>query len=135
MTTNENRTIVERHYGEPPPAPGDVPIEASRTVITSHPTAIEMLRRLAIVGFGLVQLAIVLRILLLLIDAREAAPVVAWIIDISGTLIAPFDGILRHDSLRASGSVLDLTAVAAFVGWTIAEAVVLAILGVFGRDA
>ena len=60
---------------------------------------------------------------------------VAWILDISGTLIAPFDGILRHDSLRASGSVLDLTAVAAFVGWTIAEAVVLAILGVFGRDA
>ena len=134
MTTNEDRTIIERHYGEAPPAPGDAPVRASGTVVTSHTTVIEMLRRVAIVVFGLIQFVIVLRILLLLIDAREAAPVVAWIVDISGTLIAPFDGILRQDSLRASGSVLDLTAVVAFVGWTVAEAVVLAILGVFGRE-
>ncbi len=134
MTGNEERTFVERHYGEPPTA-DDESVVASGTVVTTGPTATEMLRRGAIVCFGVIQLVIALRVLLLLVGAREAAPAVAWIMNVSGALISPFEGILRHSTMALSGSVLDLTAVVAFVGWTLVEAVVLTILGVLGGGA
>lgn len=133
MTGNEERTFVERHYGEPP-APDDDSVIASRSAVATRPTATEMLRRGAIVCFGVIQLVIALRVLLLLVGAREAAPAVAWIMNVSGALISPFEGILRHNTLALSSSVLDLTAVVAFVGWTLVEVVVLAILGVLGGE-
>jgi hypothetical protein len=48
--------------------------------------------------------------------------------------VAPFDGILRTDSLHAAGSVLDITAVVALVGWTVLEVVVLWAVGIFRRE-
>jgi hypothetical protein len=135
MSVEEQHTVVERHYGEPSSGADGGDVVSRREVVTARPTAVEMLRRVAILAFGLVQLAIVLRILLLLIGAREGAPIVAWILDVSQPLVAPFDGILRQNALQASGSVVDLAAIAAFVGWTILEAIVLAVIGLFGRDA
>ena len=83
--------------------------------------------------FGLVQLVIGLRILLLLLDAREGNALVAAILDLSRPLVAPFEGILRTNALESGGSVLDLAAVVALVGWTIVELVILAILRI-GRS-
>ena len=83
--------------------------------------------------FGLIQLVIGARILLLLLDAREANALVSAVLDISQVFVAPFEGILRTDSLAAAGSVLDVTAIVALVGWTILELIVLWVIGIFGR--
>ena len=48
--------------------------------------------------------------------------------------MAPFEGILRTDSMHAAGSVLDVTAIVAFVGWTILELIVLWVIGLFRRE-
>ena len=74
------------------------------------------------------------RIVLLLLDAREANGLVSAILSISQVFVAPFEEILRTDSVHAAGSVLDITAIVAFVGWTILELIVLWAIGMFRRD-
>jgi hypothetical protein len=84
--------------------------------------------------FGLIQILIGLRILLLLLDAREANALVRGILDVSQVFVAPFEGILRTDALRASGSVLDVSAIVAFVGWTILELIIIWAVSIFRRE-
>jgi len=106
---------------------------------TSHrastgPEGQELIRRIVILAFGLIQLVVGLRFVLLLLDAREANGLVSAVLNISQVFVGPFDGILRTNSLHAAGSVFDITAVVALVGWTIAELVVLWAIGIFRRE-
>jgi hypothetical protein len=59
---------------------------------------------------------------------------VSAILNISQVFVAPFTGIFNTDALRASGSVLDIAAIAALVGWTILEVVVLWAVNLFRRE-
>ncbi len=110
--------VVEREVDDRP-GPG-------RTAARSGPSVV---RRLVVLVFGLLQLLILLRIVLLLVDAVRSNPLVAWILDTSRLFVAPFVGILRTNALSSGGSVLDVSAIVALIGWTILEMVVLAIVG------
>ena len=79
------------------------------------------------------QIVIGARIVLLLLDAREANGLVSAVLSISQVFVAPFEGMLRTDSLHSAGSTLDVTAVVALVGWTILELIVLWVIGLFAR--
>jgi hypothetical protein len=105
-----------------------------RHTATTGPGASEMSRRIIILAFGLIQVVIGARIILLLLDAREANGLVSGVLDISQLFVAPFEGILRTDSLHAAGSVLDITAIVAFVGWTVVELIVIWAVGIFRRE-
>jgi hypothetical protein len=59
---------------------------------------------------------------------------VSGILNVSQLFVAPFEGILRANSLQAAGSVLDIAAIVAFVGWTIIELIVLWVVGIFRRE-
>lgn len=119
-----------------PPAPP--PMAARRSYVSRtlriEPSGAEMARRVIVVIFGIIQVLIGLRIVLLILDAREAHPLVRFILDLSQLFVGPFEGILRTDALRSSGSILDLAAILAFVGWTVLELVVLWIVNVFRRE-
>ena len=78
---------------------------------------------------------IALRIILLLVAADRANTLVKGIYDISGVLVAPFEGILRTDALAKGGSVLDVSAVVALVGWTVLELIIVAGIGIARREA
>jgi hypothetical protein len=106
----------------------------SKRTTRSGPGGAELARRIVVLVFGLIQIVIGARIVLLLLDAREANALVSAILNVSQVFVAPFEGILRTDSLHAAGSVLDVTAVVAFVGWTILELIVLWAIGIFRRD-
>jgi hypothetical protein len=129
--------------------------QVDRTVVTQEPTASaglestrtdsrrttrtgpgnsEMTRRIVVLVFGLIQLIIGLRFVLLLLDAREANGLVSAILNLSQLFVAPFEGILRTNNLHAAGSVFDVAAVVAFVGWSIIELVVLWAVGIFRRE-
>ncbi len=84
--------------------------------------------------FGLIQIVIGARIVLLLLDAREANSLVKGILDVSTLFVAPFNGILNKNFLAQGGSVLDLAAILAFVGWTILELIVIWALAIFRRE-
>jgi hypothetical protein len=100
----------------------------------TSPGAAEVIRRVVVLLFGLIQLVIAARVVLLLLDAREANGLVSGILNVSQLFVAPFDGILKTDALHAAGSVLDVTAIVAFVGWTILELIVIGVLGIFRRE-
>ena len=98
------------------------------------PGGAEFIRRIVVLVFGLIQLVIGARIVLLLLDAREANGIVSGILNVSQLFVAPFDGILRTDALHASGSTLDVTAIVAFVGWTVVELIVVGAVAIFRRE-
>ncbi len=122
MTYEEQRQTVVREPDDRP----DVVDE--RRVVTNPPSASTFASRVVMLVFGVIQLVIALRVLLLAVDAREGNAIVSGILSLSQPLVAPFEGILRSDALASNGSVLDLAAIAAFIGWTVVELVVLAVV-------
>ena len=112
---------------------------ATRTAVVSEtasvaPSGGEVGRRIVTLIFGIIQTFIVLRIVLLLLNAREGNGLVQFILDVSQIFVAPFVGIFNSDALRASGSVLDIAAIAALVGWTILEMIVLWVVNIARRE-
>jgi hypothetical protein len=103
-------------------------------ITTGVPGGPEMGRRIVMLVFGLIQLVIGARFVLLLLDAREANGLVSGILSFSQLFVGPFEGILRTDALHAAGSTLDITAVVALVGWTVLELIVIWALGIFRRE-
>lgn len=133
---------VERRTVSQTDAPTYVePVERPATRVQSvvqttdvQPSGGEMTRRLVVLIFGIIQILIGLRIVLLLLNAREGNGIVSFILDLSQLFVAPFIGIFNSDSLHASGSVLDIAAIAAIVGWTILEVIVLWAVNLMRRE-
>jgi hypothetical protein len=116
-------------------AAGQETVQTERSRITrTGPGGSEMTRRIVVLVFGLIQIVIVARIVLLVLDAREANGLVSGILNISQVFVGPFEGILRTNNLHSQGSILDLAAVVALVGWSILEMIVLWIAGIFRRE-
>jgi hypothetical protein len=111
---------------------------SNRTVTSRHvdfrPSNNETTHRIVILVFGLIQIVLGLRIVLLLVDARTGNLLVSIINNLGGVLAAPFQGILRLSAVSSGGSVLDVAAVVAFVGWTIVELIVVWSLGIFRHE-
>lgn len=118
------------------PAPG-TPVARTSTVVERtdvEPSGGELIRRVVVLIFGIIQVFIGLRIVLLLLNAREGNAIVSFILDVSQLFVAPFIGIFNTDALRSSGSVLDIAAIAALVGWTILEVIVLWAVNLLRRE-
>ena len=103
-----------------------------RTEVT--PSGGEMLRRGVVLVFGLIQILIVTRIAFLLLNAREGNDLVAFVLNLSQVFVSPFIGIFNVDALKSSGSILDIAAIAALVGWTILEVIVLWAVNLVRRE-
>jgi YGGT family len=131
MTTERVDRTVDTEGGTD--GPSAVRTE-TRSTSRSGPGGSEMTRRIVVLIFGLIQVVIGARILLLLLDAREANGLVTAILNASQLFVAPFEGILRTDALHAAGSTLDLTAIVAFVGWTVVEIIVIWAVAIFRRE-
>lgn len=140
--TMERRTVNEVTTDQPvsiDPAVGGTVVTPTRSTsvverTTVQPSGGEMLRRIVVLIFGIIQAFIVLRIVLLLLNAREGNGIVSFILDVSQLFVAPFVGIFNKDALSASGSVLDIAAIAALVGWTILEMIILWAVNLLRRE-
>jgi len=122
-----NEPVVTRR-----PVVGTTDEVVSETVVT--PSGGELARRFVVLIFGIIQVLIALRIALLLLAANADNGLVSFIYQASDLFVAPFNGIFGTDALKAGGSVLDIAAIAALVGWTILEAIVLWIVNLFRRE-
>ncbi len=114
-----------------PAAPPAVTAPRSTTV---RPGNAELSRRIVVLLFGLIQLVIALRVVLLALDARAANALVSGILNVSQVFVAPFNGVLHTNALQSGGAMLDLAAIVALVGWTVLELVGLWAIGVFRRE-
>jgi hypothetical protein len=99
-----------------------------------NPSGGELARRLVVLIFGIIQILIILRIVLLLLNAREGNEIVSFILNTSQVFVSPFNGIFNKDALAAGGSILDIAAIAALVGWTVLEWIVLWAVNLFRRE-
>jgi hypothetical protein len=146
MTIEQRNTTVETSQELAPPQPDMPPYAATtgatatRGTFSSRSTTVkasgaEVARRVVVFVFGLIQAVIVLRIVLLLLNARTGNDLVAGVLTISQVFVAPFEGILRSNALKSGGSVLDLAAVTALIGWTIVEFGVFAAINLFRRES
>ena len=126
-----DRTVVTQ---EPLGPSGQVQTTDHQRITSTGPGGSETTRRVIVLVFGLIQILIAARVVLLLLDAREANGLVSAILNGSQLFVAPFEGILRTDALKSAGSILDLTAVVAFVGWTVVELIVIWAIGIFRRE-
>ena len=126
-----DRTVVT----QPPTTAGQPIVQTERQrSTTAGPGAPELARRVIVLVFGLIQIVIGARIVLLLVDARTANGLVSGILNVSQVFVAPFEGILRTDALHAAGSILDVAAVVALIGWTVLEMILLWAIGIFRRE-
>lgn len=92
------------------------------------PTGLIVMQRIAALIFGIIQVLIILRIVLLLLIANRDNEIVSAVLSVTNVLVEPFRGMFNIDHLAASGSVFDVAAVVALVGWTLIEALVLAVI-------
>jgi hypothetical protein len=102
--------------------------------VSRYPSGGELAGRVVVLLFGIVQVFVILRIVLLLLNAREGNDLVAFILNTSQIFVGPFNGMLNVDNLKSGGSVFDIAAVLALVGWSVLEALVLAAVGIFRRE-
>ena len=123
-----------------PPVVVAAPISASRDrvvtdreVVIDRPTQLEMARRVITLGFGILQGLIVLRIILLLLVANRENDIVQFVLNVTSPFVAPFRDMFALDRIAASGSVLDIAAIVALIGWTLVELLVLAIVNLGAR--
>jgi hypothetical protein len=133
-----DRTVVT----QAPLAPAGQQVAARQETVRtdSHhttrtgPGGSELTRRIIVLVFGLIQLVIGARLVLLLLDAQAGNGLVAGILNLSQLFVAPFEGILRTDAIHSAGSTLDVAAVVALVGWTLLELIVTWVVGIFRRE-
>jgi hypothetical protein len=135
--TYDERTVVHRDEvveGDPVAPAYDRGTSVTSRTIESRPSGGAVAGRIVVFLFGIVQVLIILRIVLLLLNAREGNDLVAFILNTSQIFVGPFEGILQTNALRAGGSIFDVAAVLALVGWSLLEAIILAGVGVFRRE-
>lgn len=134
---SEERVVVNRASGDTVRTTDGRPVvgrSVSEERVTRSPSGAEVARRIVVFVFGVVQLVIGLRIILLAIDADRANSIVAGLYTLSAPLVTPFEGILRTDAVHANGSMLDIAAIVALVGWTILEYVFLRAVAIGRRE-
>jgi uncharacterized protein YggT (Ycf19 family) len=131
MTREEHRTIVT---DDPLRYPSRQVASETHDIVEEQPSGGEVARRVTVLIFGIIQLLLIGRIVLMLIGANEAQPLVAFVLALSQPFVAPFEGILGSDAVGASGSVMDLAALVALAGWSLLEVIVLWAVNIFRRE-
>lgn len=118
-----------------PSYPGNHRVTREVSIGAPRPSGLTVVRRVLALIFGAIQILILLRIVLLLLGADREHELVEPILAASGALIEPFRGVLRLDQIAytGTGSILDVAAVVALVGWTILEFFALALAGLGRR--
>jgi uncharacterized protein YggT (Ycf19 family) len=134
-TVRETR-VVDRNRVDP--LPDEAVSSTVRTTdaayVPARPESAAVAARIVGFLFGILQALLILRIVLLLLVANPGNDVVALILSASDPFVEPFRGMFALDRVGSDiGSVFDLAAVVALIGWTLIEGLALAALRIFAR--
>ncbi len=136
--TDYERTTVRETVADPAPvatreAYARDHVVTRESTYRSGPTAGELIRRVVMLLFGILQALLLLRIVLLLLAANVGNDVVSLILGVTDPFVEPFRGMFSLDRVTADESTLDVAAIVALIGWTLLEALILAILSLGTR--
>jgi uncharacterized protein YggT (Ycf19 family) len=133
----ERETYVEREapaadpgYVPPAqPAGSQVNVNSGPAYVDDAPGPMYYVRRVVSLLFGILAVLLGIRILLLLLVANQQNSIVEFVYDVTEPFVAPFRGIFNFDTVSpGGGSVLDIAAVVALVGWLLIYMLLMAIL-------
>lgn len=131
MTDYERTTT--RQTDDPAYAPQSATTTTERTR-AAGPGGAAVAARFVMFLFGVLQVALILRIILLLLVANTGNDVVQLILNLTNPFVEPFRGMFQLDQVRADqGSKLDIAAIVALIGWSLVEMLILALVRVFDR--
>jgi len=140
MTDYERTTTTETTTNDPPVAdPYVAPASSSvRTTDTAYvapgPGGATYASRIVTFLFGILQALLIIRIILLLLVANRGNDVVQFVMNITQPFVDPFIGMFSLNRVAADqGSVLDVAAIVALIGWTLIELLILAGIRLFSR--
>ena len=138
MTDYDRTTVRETSTTDPAVVQTTAPASTVRTTERAHvpagPGGATLAARIVTFVFGILQVALILRIILLLLVANPGNDVVALILSITDPFVEPFIGMFQLDRVTADqGSVLDVAAIVALIGWTLVEMLILAAIRIFDR--
>lgn len=146
MTDYERTTVRETSVVDPvapaaPAAPYVEPAAQATAVRTTErayapagPSTSSVIARFVTFLFGVLQAALILRVVLLLLVANQGNDIVALIMGITDPFVEPFRGMFAIDRVTADqGSRLDVAAIVALIGWTLIELLILALLRISDR--
>jgi hypothetical protein len=109
----------------------NVPGYAGTGPVATGPTPVTIARRVVDTLFGIIELLLVIRILLLALGANAGNALVDGIYGITEPFVAPFIGVFSINHVQPTGnSVIDVAAIVAMVGWAVLALIVDAILRV-----
>jgi uncharacterized protein YggT (Ycf19 family) len=145
----ERQTYVERERQPEPaqqayvppaaqPAGSQVNVNPGGGTTYAEPVApgpLYYVRRVLSLLFGILAVLLALRILLLLFVANETNTIVDFVYGITEPFVAPFRGIFSFDAVSpGGGSVFDIAALVALIGWLLIYLLLMAILRLGDRD-
>ena len=136
----ERAPYAERDTGYVPPAqPAGSQVNvnappAQPTYASTGPSGLYYARRILSLVFGVLATLLLLRIVLLLLVANETNDIVNFVYNITEPFVAPFRGMFQFDVVTpGGGSVFDVAALVALIGWTLIYALIMAILRLADR--
>ena len=139
-TTRETSEPVatDPNVAPAPPAPAAPAATSVRTTETAHvapgPGGATYASRIVTFLFGILQVMLILRIVLLLLVANRGNDVVQFVLNVTQPFVDPFINMFSLNRVTADqGSVLDIAAIVALIAWTLVEALILAAIRIFSR--
>jgi len=134
MTDYERTTTRQTTDVDPALAARSATTTTERARVPAGPGAATTLARFVMFLFGVLQVALILRLILLLLVANTGNDVVQLILNVTDPFVEPFRGMFQIDRVTADqGSKLDIAAIVALIGWTLVEMLILALLRIFDR--
>ena len=137
MTDYQRTTTTETQAADPTvaPAPAATSVRTTESAyVPAGPGGATVASRIVTFAFGILQALLILRIILLLLVANPGNDIVDFVFGITQPFVEPFVGMFSLDRVEADqGSVLDVAAIVALIGWTLIEALILAAIRIFSR--
>jgi uncharacterized protein YggT (Ycf19 family) len=134
MTDYERRTEVEMTSDPLVTRDAATRRVSERYIEPAGPGPVSVASRIVTFVFGILQVLLVLRIILLLLVANQGNDVVSFVLGVTDPFVEPFRGMFQLDRVTADqGSTLDVAAIVALIGWTLIEALILAGIRIFSR--
>jgi hypothetical protein len=136
MTDYGRETEVVETRTTDPYVPADSRRVSERIVEPAAPGPVTLASRIVTFAFGVLQALLILRIILLLLVANPGNDIVGFILGVTDPFVEPFIGMFDLNRVTGDeGQVLDVAAIVALIGWTLLEAIILAGLRIFSRNA
>jgi len=101
----------------------------------TDPGRMNLAARIISLLFGILAVFIGLRILLLLLVANQSNALVDFVYNVTEPFVAPFRGVFSIDTVTpGGGSVFDIGAIVALIGWLLIYLLIMAVLRLGDRN-